>query len=96
MSTDDWSLDPSPEAVAAWLDERLQGTMMSHLGMHFTHVSAERAVAEMKMHPGIHTVTGWVHTGAMVSLADSVATFAAMGGSLDPARFPVAVAISTQ
>lgn len=43
--------------------------------------------------------SGFVHTGAMLSLADATATFAAMvakESGFDPERFPAAVGLSSQ
>ena len=94
-----WLTDKSPEALAQWLGQNFDGTLMGHLGMRSLEVGKERVVIEMPVHPGITTPSGHVHAGAMVSLADTGATFAAMAASgrataLD--EMPVAVSISSQ
>lgn len=99
MSTDTWPTDLSPEALANWLNQHTEGTLISHLHIRLVEVSTGRAVAELPIHPGVCLRNGLVHTGAMLSLADTAATFAAMaakGGSFAPERFPVAIGLSSQ
>jgi 1,4-dihydroxy-2-naphthoyl-CoA hydrolase len=77
----------------------LADTLPTHLGIRLTEVSAERAVGEMPVHQGVRLPSGLVHTGAMLSLGDTVATFAAMAAKatgFDPARFPFAIGLSSQ
>ena len=77
----------------------LDDTLPTHLGIRLTEVSAERAVGEMPVHQGVRLPSGLVHTGAMLSLGDTVATFAAMAAKatgFDPARFPFAIGLSSQ
>ena len=77
----------------------LDNTLPTHLRIRLTEVSAERAVGEMPVHPGVRLPSGLVHTGAMISLGDTVATFAAMAAKatgFDPARFPFAIGLSSQ
>lgn len=98
MSDKAWPADQAPEALAAWLNARHGGTLMGHLGLRVLAVHADRAVAELAVHPGVCTPTGHVHAGAMLALADSAATYAAVaatGGGLDPAGFPVAIALAS-
>lgn len=99
MGDEAWPTDAAPEALAAWLNERHAGTLMGHLGLRMVAVSAARAVAELPVHPGVCTPTGHVHAGAIVALADSAATYAAIaatGGNLEATRFPLAVAVASQ
>jgi uncharacterized protein (TIGR00369 family) len=98
MQMDPWPTELSPRELAAWLNGRLGGTLMGHLGIRIVEVSTERAVAELPVHSGLLTLTGHVHTGAMVSLADTTATCAAvaMCKGWEPERFPVAIALSSQ
>ncbi len=94
-----WPADLSPEALAKWVEDHFQGTLMGHLGMQVIEVSKERAVVELPFHPGITTPSGHVHAGSMMSLADTSATFAAMavsGRAVALIDMPVAVSISTQ
>ena len=77
----------------------LDDTLPTHLGIRLTEVSAARAVGEMPVHQGVRLPSGLVHTGAMLSLGDTVATFAAMAAKatgFDPARFPFAIGLSSQ
>ena len=73
---------------------------MGRLGIQMVEVGPRRAIAELEVRPEIMTMTGHTHAGAMVSLADSVATFAAVafikGSYSDLDRFPVAIGISSQ
>ena len=89
----------APEALAEWLGQRFDGTLMGHLGMKVLEVGKERVVVELPVHPGLTTPSGHVHAGSMVSLADTAATFAAMAASereLELDQMPVAVSISSQ
>ena len=60
----------------------------------------QRAVAEIDVHSGVKTRTGHVHAGALLSLADTTATYLAVasihGSYFDLTRFPVAIGISSQ
>ena len=99
MSLDTWPTDLSSEALAKWLNQYTEGTLIAHLRIRLVEVSAKRAVAELPVHPRVCLRGGLVHTGAMLSLADTAATFAAMaakGGGFDPARFPAAIGLSSQ
>jgi len=96
---DRWPTDLSPEALAKWLNQRFNGTLMGHLGMQVLEVGKERVVVELPVHPGLTTPSGHIHAGSMVSLADTAATFAAMATTvraLDLGQMPVAVSISSQ
>mgnify|MGYP000011671049 FL=1 len=96
---DEWPADLDPEALARWVSRHFDGTLMGLLGMQVIEVSKERAVVELPFHAGITTPSGHVHAGAMVSLADTSATFAAMAVSereVPLEEMPVAVSISSQ
>ena len=99
MAVGAWPTDLSPEKLAEWLMPFLDNTLPTHLGIRLTEVSVERAVGEMPVHQGVRLPSGLVHTGAMLSLGDTVATFAAMAAKatgFDPARFPFAIGLSGQ
>jgi len=94
-----WPTDLSPEKLADWLMPFLDDTLPTHLRIRLTEVSAARALGEMPVHRGVRLPSGLVHTGAMLSLGDTVATFAAMAAKqtgFDPARFPFAIGLSSQ
>lgn len=94
-----WPTELSPEAVAEWVGQHFEATLMEHLKMQVIEVSRERTVVEMPVHPGIIMPSGHVHAGSMISLADTAATFAAMVTSsreLKLEQKPMAVSISSQ
>ena len=90
----------SPEDLAAWLNGQVEATLMGTLGIRAVEVGPQRAVAELEVHQGIKTRVGYVHTGAMLSLADSTATYLAVahigGDYLNFDGFPVAIGLSSQ
>ena len=97
--TKKWPTDLSPEALALWLNQHYDGTLMGHLGMQVIEVTDGRAVIEMPVHPGLTTPSGHIHAGSMISLADTAATYAAAMTShrtMNYDQLPVAVSISTQ
>ena len=89
----------APEDVVAWLNKRFNGTLMGQIGIKMLEVGPERAIAEMEALPDVMTMTGHIHAGAMISLADSTATFAAVafikGSYVDLDRFPGDLGIGT-
>ena len=96
---DNWPKELSPEALAKWLDQHFDGSLMRHLGMQVVAAGKDRVVVEMPVRPGLTTLSGHVHAGSMISLADTAATFAAMAASQRNLRLdqmPVAVSISSQ
>ena len=94
-----WPVDLSPDALARWVEDHFEGTLMGLLRMQVIEVSKTRAVVELPVHAGLTTPSGHIHAGSMVSLADTSATFAAMAAlqrSLTLEEMPVAVNISSQ
>jgi uncharacterized protein (TIGR00369 family) len=94
-----WPTGFAPEALAQWLNERHEGTLMGQLGIRVVSLSPDRAVAELPFHAGISTPIGHAHAGAMLALADTTATYLAIattGGGLDAAGFPVAIGLTAQ
>lgn len=71
----------------------------STLGIRLREATAERAVAEMAFRPEVQQLTGLFHTGAILSLADSAATWGSMrvidpDGTDTTGLFPLAVQLS--
>ena len=94
-----WPVDLSPDALARWVEDHFEGTLMGLLKMQVIEVSKTRAVVELPVHAGLTAPSGHIHAGSMVSLADTSATFAAMAAlqrSLTLEEMPVAVNISSQ
>ena len=105
MATDSSPVNPTPtelppKELAKWLNDRVDETLMGPMGIRAVEVGPQRAVAEFEVIPGVKTRTGFVHAGAMMSLADTTATYLAVAhikGSFDDlARFPVAIGLSSQ
>ena len=73
---------------------------MGQIGIKMLEVGPERAIAEMEALPDVMTMTGHIHAGAMIWLADSTATFVAVafikGSYVELDRFPVTIGISSQ
>lgn len=81
------------------LTDRAGGTLIETLGIQLTAVEGGRASGEMEFRPELQQLTGLFHAGAILSLADTVATSAAISalstdGDLDLTRFPLAIQIS--
>ena len=94
-----WPVDLSPEALAQWVGNHFEGTLMGLMGMQVIEVSKTRAVVDLPIHAGLTTPSGHIHAGSMVSLADTSATFAAMAvlqRAVTLEEMPVAVNISSQ
>ncbi len=100
MSVDSSPTHLAPEDLAEWLNDRVDGTLMGQMGIRAVEVGPQRAVAELEVHSGVRTLTGHVHAGAMISLADTTATYMAVafieGSYVDLERFPVAIGLSSQ
>jgi len=95
-----WPIGLSPTELAQWLNGQYgEETLMRSMGMRVLEVGPERVAVEMPAGPGMHTPQGYIHAGAMVSLADTAATLASVAayrGELEPEQLPVAVSISSQ
>ena len=100
MATDSSPVDLPPKELAKWLNDRVEKTLMGPMGIRAVEVGPQRAVAEFEVGPGVMTRTGFVHAGAMMSLADTNATYltvAHIKGSYDNLeRFPVAIGLTSQ
>ena len=87
-------------ALIAQAQERIRGTFIELVGLRLLEVTSERAVAEMPFTPQLQQLTGVFHAGALITLADTTATFASMywsSGTLDDsaAQFPFTIQLST-
>jgi len=76
-----------------------QGTLVERLGIRTLELGDGRAVGEMEFRPDLCQLTGLLHAGAILALADTIATTAAMTvvnpeGDFDLSRFPLAIQIS--
>ena len=94
-----WPVDLSPGALAQWVGNHFEDTLMGLLGMQVIEVSITRAVVDLPVHAGLTTPSAHLHAGSMVSLADTSATFAAMAvlqRAVPLEEMPVAVNISSQ
>ena len=98
MTTINWPNDVSDRDLGAELTKGFGDTLMDTLGIELLEVSADRVVAEMPVDQRGRALMGGVHAGAMVSLADTTATFAAIArrGDPSPEHFPVAIGPSSQ
>ena len=74
--------------------------LMETLGYRLLEADREHAVAELPYSPRVAQLTGLFHTGSLLTLADTTASYLCMqqiyaGGTIDdPARFPLAVQLS--
>lgn len=57
------------------LNERTTGHFPGHLGIRFVHLAPGEVGAEMPVRPEFMAPNGYLHAGAVVSLADSCAGF---------------------
>jgi 1,4-dihydroxy-2-naphthoyl-CoA hydrolase len=90
----------SPAAFIAQARTRIPNTFIHLLGFHLCEVSAKHAVAEMSFRESLQQLTGVFHAGALVSLADTTATFACIywrGDALDASQssFPLTIQLSS-
>ncbi len=89
----------SSEGWIAEMNRRAAGTMLAAHGTRFVEITAERAVLELDFKPELTQPTGLFHAGAIISLADEVATCLAAAhampdGGWDPTKFPLTVQLS--
>lgn len=95
----DTQASPAAPDWAGEFNRRIAGTMIAAHGTRFLEVSAERAVLELDVTPALTQMTGLVHAGAIISLADEACTALAAAHSMgragwDETRFPLTVQIS--
>lgn len=65
------SLAPLP--TAAEFNQRCHGCLPGHLGLQVTHVSRDELRAELPVAPHLMAPNGFLHAGALVTLADTCA-----------------------
>ena len=93
-------MEPASAAILAQAQERIRGTFIELIGFRLVEASSERAVAEMPFTPQLQQLTGVFHAGALITLADTTATFGCMywsGITLDGSatQFPFTIQLST-
>jgi uncharacterized protein (TIGR00369 family) len=93
------SEDPSQAALLARAGEFVRGTMIDWIGYRLRELHDGRAVAEIDFRPDLTQVTGLFHAGAILTLADTTATWASLSiidpnAAVDPANFSFTVQIS--
>ena len=71
-------MDPTELAAAANLE--LQGHLPAHLGIVFEEIAADRAVATMAVRTVLMATNGFLHAGAVTTLADTVCATACQKG----------------
>ncbi len=86
----------SPDDRIAAISRITAGTMVEALGIRVTALGDGSAAGEMDYRNDLKQVTGLFHAGAILALADSVATVAALTivspeGEFDLSRFPLAI-----
>jgi 1,4-dihydroxy-2-naphthoyl-CoA hydrolase len=87
-----------PQEFAQRLNLLYTGTMMQDIVM--VHVGEGRASSRVEFKPRLRQLTGLFHAGAIMGLADTTATAAAMweinpDGDLRPELFPLSIQVST-
>lgn len=80
--------------------DRLPGNMLGLIGFTPIAIESGRCVATMEVHPHLQQPMGMLHTGAIVTLADAAATYAALtltdaDATFSADRFPLAIQVST-
>jgi uncharacterized protein (TIGR00369 family) len=88
----------TPQEFAQHLNRLYAGTMMQDIEM--LHAGEGRAHGRLSFKPHLRQLTGLFHAGAIMTLADTTATAAAMwdvnpGGELRPELFPLSIQVST-
>jgi uncharacterized protein (TIGR00369 family) len=94
------TMDDVAAAFLTHMQEQARNTFIESLGIRLLEVSHAHAVADMAVVPRLQQLTGVVHAGALIALADTTATFACMYWSQDVSRrgdnaFPFTIQLST-
>ncbi|MDA1096862.1 MAG: PaaI family thioesterase [Chloroflexi bacterium] len=99
MANASWPTGLSEADLAEHLTNGFGETLMATLGIELVAVSERRVLATMPVGTDVRALMGGVHAGALCSLADTAATFAAMaarGGDASMEHFPLGVGLSAQ
>jgi 1,4-dihydroxy-2-naphthoyl-CoA hydrolase len=88
----------TPQEFAQRLNRLYAGTMMQDMEM--LHAGEGRARGRVEFKPHLRQLTGLFHAGAIMGLADTTATAAAMwevnpDGEFRPELFPLSIQVST-
>jgi 1,4-dihydroxy-2-naphthoyl-CoA hydrolase len=88
----------TPQEFAHHLDRLFAGTMMQDIEM--LHAGEGCARGRLEFKPHLRQLTGLFHAGAVMTLADTTATAAAMwevnpGGEFRPELFPLSIQVSS-
>ena len=90
----------TPEAFIEQAHARIRETFIDLVGVRLIAVSSEHAIAEMTFTDNLRQLTGVFHAGALITLADTTATFACLywaNSALNEpqAPFPFTIQLST-
>ena len=93
-------MNEGPSGAVQRMAQRLRGTFMEALGINIPEMGNGRAVAEVQVRDQFRQLTGVVHAGVLVTLADTAATAASLSvldpsGSFEVPSFPFTVQLST-
>ncbi|HTQ24826.1 MAG TPA: PaaI family thioesterase [Candidatus Binataceae bacterium] len=88
----------TPQEFAQHLNRLYAGTMMQDIEM--LHAGEGCARGRLEFKPDLRQLTGLFHAGAIMALADTTATAAAMwevnpGGEFRPELFPLSIQVSS-
>lgn len=91
---------PRPQDFIDQFNDNLKSTLGGTIGMRLLECGAGSATAELAFSSAIRQVTGLVHAGALITLADTVATAACLSLLSPPEgislrRFPLTIQISS-
>lgn len=98
-SRDIWPETDDEETIRAWVQRNWRTTLMNSLDIRLVEIAPGRAVGELPVRDGVRAPIGAVHAGAIVALADTIATGAALAAINrpgQPERFPLAIDLSVQ
>ncbi len=85
------------EQQLAEIEARIKGTLIEHLGIRFSAAGGGVAEASLAFRPELRQVTGRMHAGALLTLADSAASAAALSALREQGEselFPFTVQLS--
>ncbi len=92
-------MSQTPERLER-MQESMRGTMMELVGLQVVEASREGVLAEIPYRDDLRQPLGLIHAGAMITLADTAATFLAIvhtqpsPDEFDPIRFPLSIQLN--